>query len=111
MAYEERREEPGRSVLEQYPQACEGDRYQAYKTLIHDLADHLGKDNVAAIVFNQNLPDGMKQLSALDVLSQLERQGLFSHLKIQPLVELLKSIHRNDLVNKHVEDYRRHFGK
>ena len=110
MADQERIEYSGRVALEQYPQACEGDRYQAYKTLIQDLANHLGKEDVAAIAFNQNLPDSMKQHSALEVLSQLERQGLFSHVKIQPLAELLKGIHRNDLVGKQVEDYRRHFG-
>ena len=91
---------------------CHEDRYQGYKTLIQNVAERLGPEDVRSISFNQDLPDIHRQpATALEVLQQLERHGLFSHVKIQPLSDLLKDIHRNDLVNKHVEPYQTKYGE
>ena len=110
-------EEPGSAFRSTQPttrpQMCHEDRYQGYKTLIQDIAERLGSDDVRSIAFNQDLPahNNHRQPAALEVLQQLERQGLFSHFKIQPLADLLKSIHRNDLVNKHIEPYQTKYGE
>ena len=86
------------------------DRNCAYKKLIADLAQHLGKEDVKVIGFNCSLPDSLKQSSALDVLVYLGKHAKFSPTNLQPLAELLKDAYRNDLVNDYVEGYRLKYG-
>lgn len=94
------------------PQIRHEDRYQSYKTLIHDIAERLSPEDVHSISFNQDLPELHSQpATALEVLQQLERHGLFSDTKIQPLSVLLNHIHRNDLVNKYVEPFQTRYGE
>lgn len=94
------------------PQIRHEDRYQSYKTLIHDIAERLSPEDVHSISFNQDLPELHSQpATALEVLQQLERHGLFSDTKIQPLSVLLNHIHRNDLVNKYVEPFQTRYGR
>ena len=86
------------------------DRHSAYKKLLADLAQHLGKEDVKQIVFNWSLPESMKQSSALDVLDYLDKHAKFSPSNIQPLAELLRDAYRNDLVNDYVDRYRLKYG-
>ena len=109
--YEQSSEASGEAPMDTFPLVCREGCYQAYKRLIHDLADHLGKEDVAAIVFNQNLPSSMEGTTALGVLNQLERQGVYSQHTLQPLADLLQGINRNDLVNKQLDDFRRLYGR
>lgn len=82
------------------------DRHSAYKKLIADLAQNLGKEDVKMIAFKCSLSENLRQSSALDVLAHLDRCAKFSPTNIQPLAELLKGSYRNDLVNDYVERYR-----
>ena len=86
------------------------DRHSAYKKLIADLAQHLGKEDVKVIAFRCSLPESMKQSSALDVLDYLCKHARFSPTNIQPLAELLTDAYRSDLVNNYVEEYRLKYG-
>ena len=86
------------------------DRHSAYKKLIADLAQHLGKEDVKMIAFKCSLSENLRQSSALDVLAHLDRCAKFSPTNIQPLAELLKGSYRNDLVNDYVEGYRLKYG-
>ena len=86
------------------------DRHSAYKKLIADLAQHLGKEDVKMIAFKCSLSENLRQSSALDVLAHLDRCAKFSPTNIQPLAELLEGSYRNDLVNDYVEEYRLKYG-
>jgi len=86
-------------------------RYTAYKKLIAELSEHLVPEDLKQIIFLRSLPDILKNSSALDVLEYMEKHGKLSPTDIQSLSGLLKDVHRNDLVNKCVEEYQRKFGK
>ena len=86
-------EESSGAPSEQYHR----DRHSAYKKLIADLAQHLGKEDVKMIAFRCSLPESMKQSSALDVLDYLCKDATFSPTNIQPLAELLTDAYRSDL--------------
>ena len=83
-------------------------RYQQFKQLLHRVATRLGEADVRSLVFNQDLPEELKE--GLCVLQKLEREGLFSDRNIQPLAELLRAIERHDLVNYYVQEYIQKFG-
>ena len=83
-------------------------RYQQFKQLLHRVATRLGEADVRSLVFNQDLPEELKE--GLGVLQKLEREGLFSDRNIQPLAELLRAIERHDLVNYYVQEYIQKFG-
>ena len=85
--------------------------YTAYKKLIAELSEHLVPEDLKQIIFLRSLPDILKNSSALDVLEYMEKHGKLSPTDIQSLSGLLKDVHRNDLVNKYVEEYQRKFGK
>jgi len=86
-------------------------RYTAYKKLVAELSEHLLPEDLKQIIYLRSLPDSLKNSSALDVLEYMEKHGNFSPTDIQSLSGLLKDVHRNDLVNKYVEEYHRKFGK
>ncbi len=86
-------------------QICIDERNQAYKSLVQDIAERLGQDEVNAIVFQRSLPFRTRQLTGLDLLIQLERDGLFSPSYIEPMADLLRKIHRCDLVTNFIESY------
>ncbi len=91
------------------PQMCIDERNQEFKSLVQDVAERLGQDDVTAFVFQCDLPltfrTSMRQPTGLDLLMQLERDGLFSPGKIAPLADLLMKIHRCDLVTHYIESY------
>ena len=86
-------------------------RYLQFKQLLHKVATRLGEADVRSLVFNQDLPEELKDALGIDVLQRLEREGLFSDRNIQPLAELLRAIERHDLVNNYVEEYIQKFGR
>ena len=86
-------------------------RYTAYKKLIAELSEHLVPEDLKQIIFLRSLPDILKNSSALDVLEYMEKHGKLSPTDIPSLSGLLKDVHRNDLVNKYVEEYQRKFGE
>ena len=86
-------------------------RYTAYKKLVAELSEHLLPEDLKQIIYLRSLPDSLKNSSALDVMEYMEKHGNFSPTDIPSLSGLLKDVHRNDLVNKYVEEYQRKFGK
>jgi len=93
------------------PQEYSENRYAAYKKLVAELSEHLLPEDLKQIIYLRSLPESLKNSSALDVLEYMEKHGNFSPTDIQSLSGLLKDVHRNDLVNKYVEEYQRKFGK
>ena len=89
---------------------CEDDRYTAYKKLIIRLAERLGSDDVLSITYLQDLPEECKSMSPLEVLQRLERRDMFNPTFVSDLLDMLKSIHRADLVN-YVDEYRKKYCK
>ena len=85
-------------------------RYHQFKQLLHKVATRLGEVDVRSLVFNQDLPEELKERLGVDVLQKLEREGLFSDRNIHPLAELLRAIERHDLVNNYVQEYIQKFG-
>ena len=73
--------------------------------MVQDVADDMGTEDVQKIVFQFDLPADYKSKSALAALRELEVRGKFSDSDIRPLLGLLQSIHRYDLINKHVTPY------
>lgn len=74
--------------------------------MVKDVAEDLGTEDVQKIVFLHDLPADYKSASALAALRELEVRGKFSDSNIKPLVHLLESIYRYDLISKHVTPYR-----
>ena len=93
------------------PRAKVGWFARLYKKLIAELSEHLVPEDLKQIIFLRSLPDILKNSSALDVLEYMEKHGKLSPTDIQSLSGLLKDVHRNDLVNKYVEEYQRKFGE
>ncbi|KAL5474707.1 hypothetical protein EMCRGX_G026691 [Ephydatia muelleri] len=58
----------------------------------------------------EDLPEDFKTLSALEVLQKLERSGKFDYTFVSNLLDILKSIHRVDMVNC-VDEYRRKYSQ
>ena len=85
-------------------------RYQQFKLVLQKVATRLGVADVRSLVFNQDLPEELKERLGVDVLQKLEREVLFSDRNIQPLAELLRAIERHDLVNNYVQEYIQKFG-
>lgn len=92
------------------PLICIDERNQAYKSLIQDIAERLGEKDVNSIVYQRSLPEPARPQTGLDLLSQLDRAGLFSPSNIDPLIDLLKKIHRYDLVSQFIDGYLQHYG-
>ena len=81
-------------------------RYKEYKLLVHTVASHLGPQDVISVGFIHDLPVELRSKGPLEVLQHLERNGLFSDARIEPLEALLKGIVRHDLVNNFVKAYK-----
>lgn len=92
------------------PLICIDERNQAYKSLIQDIAERLGEKDVNSIVYQRSLPEPARPQTGLDLLSQLDRAGLFSPSNIDPLTDLLKKIHRYDLVSQFIDGYLQRYG-
>ena len=87
-------------------ETCIGDRYQEYKSLILNIAECLGTEDVRKIAYIQNLPaEILCQASSLQVLQLMERHGIMFDYNIRPLANVLELINRHDLVNDHIKQY------
>ena len=78
-----------------------------FKPMIIQLAQALRPEDVNSLRFcyKQSLKAGGSQMSdALEILENLEENGVFSSTHLTPLVDLLKDIQRHDLVGT-VESY------
>ena len=76
-----------------------------YKQMVRGVADDMGTEDVQKIAYDYDLPTDYRSKPALEVLRELENRGNFSNSDIRSLLELLRSINRCDLINKHVKPY------
>ena len=80
----------------------------ALRTVLKWIADSLSAEDVEAIAYINNLPGTAGQRTALGVLGELEKRGMFSHDNVEPLIRLLSNINRHDIVkNAWMEDFKR----
>ena len=86
-------------------------RYNQFRLLLHKVATQLGEADVRSLVFNQDLPEELKDALGVDVLQKLEQEGLFSDRNIHPLADLLRAIERHDLVNNYMQEYIQKFSR
>ena len=78
-----------------------------FKPMIIQLAQALKPEDVESLRFcykNSLKAGGSQMKGALEILENLEENGLFTCHNLAPLVELLKNIQRHDLVST-VESY------
>ncbi len=68
-----------------------------FRFLVADVAHQLNERNRESLVYTHRLPSSYRQESSLVVLEQLEMLGAFSPSAPMKLVELLKSLRREDL--------------
>lgn len=96
---------PGVSDFQTLTQLQSPERRQdAFRKLISDLSEHLRPEEVERIVFLRKLPKD-RTSTALNTLRYLIEVGTFSHAKVEPLMDLLKSVNRHDLVSDLVEPF------
>ena len=80
----------------------------ALRTVLKWIADSLSSQDVEAIAYINSLSGPADQRTALGVLRELEKKGVFSHDNIDPLVRQLTNINRCDIINRSwFEDFRR----
>ena len=85
-------------------------RKQHFRKLVSDIAEHLDQIDVDKVIWQKELPQKMKDKPALSVLEWLYNHGDFSMNELRPLTQLLKEIHREDLLEK-VEAFQEKFGE
>ena len=90
-----------------FPQ--ENRRKSAFKSLVSDVADQLGSKEVTDICWHKDVHLSSKERLPLDVLMWLVKHGTFSENEVRPLAQLLKDIHREDLIAR-VEKFEEEFG-
>ena len=87
---------------------------QQYRKLLHDLAQELSPENTEGIAFLLNWKGQRRRVCSdvccqcwhigggtnLDVLAAMWQHGVFSETDMEPLIERLKQIGRNDLASK-----------
>ena len=86
---------------------CHCQRRRSYKQMVRDIADNLGAEDVRQIVYLHDLPREFGDKSGLEVLQHLERRGEVRERETRQLENLLQEIHRFDLIEKHIVQYRR----
>ena len=80
----------------------------ALRTVLKWISDYLSSEDVEFIAFMNDLPGPAKQHTALGVLREVEKMGVFSHDNIDPLVQLLTDMNRLDIVHRSwFEDFTR----
>ena len=80
----------------------------ALRTVLKWIADSLSSEDVEAIAYINSLSVPADQRTALGVLRELEKKGVFSHDNIDPLVRQLTNINRCDIINRSwFKDFRR----
>ena len=85
-------------------------RARTFKSLVSDLAERLESKDVKKICWQLDLPPSLQEKTALEALMWLVKHGKCSEINIQPLVQLLKDIHREELAGR-VETFQNEFGK
>ena len=70
----------------------------ALRTILKWISDSLSSEDVEAIAYINSLPGPTKQHTALGVLRELEKMGVFSHDNIDPLIHQLANINRCDII-------------
>ena len=98
-----------------HAQVYQHDLLGDYKRLIVKLGDALNDDESKGKIryLHKDKLGGAcgedTKASALDLLKKLEEKGLFSARNISPLESLLKDVDRCDLIESHLEPYRRKY--
>ena len=72
----------------------------SFRTLVVNISEELEKKDVEKIryLYKRDLGAGRQKLSALKSLDRLEEKGVFSFYCVLPLKQLLRNVHRLDLV-------------
>ena len=87
-------------VIEGFATVRDDRRRKEFRSLVSDIAEHLDEKNVKDIAWHKELPSSLNDKPALDVLEHLYKHGKFSEIKVGPLEQLLKDIHREDLIGR-----------
>lgn len=76
--------------------------YLAFRRFIYSLSKQLSEDEAQAIVYIHffDQKDSLKSASILDILCKLESSGIATSSNPERLLELVKDLKRNDLVNE-----------
>lgn len=85
-------------------------RNHAFRSLVSDIAERLDTSNIESIIWHQELPSSLQNKTALEVMEYLYKHGLYTEYEVRPLAQLLKDIHREDLINR-VDTFWKQFGK
>lgn len=85
-------------------------RRREFRSLVSDIAERLDDKNVKDIAWHKDLPPSLNDKPALDILEHLYRRGHFTEYKVGQLEQLLKDIHREDLIGR-VGTFSEEFGK
>lgn len=101
-------------MVEQQRQLYQGDISNDFKRLVVQLAGALDDEDSRGkmrYLHKDKLGPGhaSEGLKALELFNRLEEKGVFSARNVQPLEELLKNIDRCDLVETHLEPFRRKY--
>ena len=90
---------------EAQPCADDSSKTLAYKQLIIDIADNLSPEDIERLSYQQDVQTEFKD--SMKLFRYLERRGRIGQLKLSDLSEMLKAIHREDLVTKMIEPFQR----
>lgn len=81
-----------------------------FRTMLTNIADQLTAEEVNSLAYIHSIGksgrDPNERPTALDVLRSLEMRGIFSLDCLEPLEGILDGIHRHDLVNTVVMDFK-----
>ena len=70
--------------------------------MLTHISELLTADSASSLAYIHGLPTpppGNTPHRPLDVLMELEKRGVFSHENVEPLIGLLKDLHRVDIIN------------
>ena len=85
--------------------SAEADSRRVYRKLITSIASELDDNDKSQLEFQNELGPGGRQLSALDIFTQLEKKGIIGPAKIKGLRSILEDINRRDLINRFVDPF------
>ena len=85
-------------------------RKRAFRRLVSEVAEKFDDDNKRNLHWVAEVPAWLKNKSSLDILEHLHKCGLFTEYEVRPLAQLLKDIHRQDLISL-VDDFSDEFGE
>ena len=73
---------------------------QDFKGLIVDISEHLNQQELEILryYYKRYLGAARDNLNALKVLEKLEEKGIFSYQYVSPLKDLVRKVHRCDLL-------------